>query len=429
MKNFFTLVMVAICINSIAQSISNSQNNALWQGEGSDSVKTNRFVKMNNSARVKGSLTVDSLNVKNTLTVDSIHTRTINADLQNVSGNLQSDSLTVTGEAHIFGVLHIGQNSMSFGGGPLSATDQITSNNGVINLGGSPTFSNIQVGVGTTGPNYQLDVVKNININTSVLNEGYRINGAIVLQEPLGTNNIFVGRGSGVYNFTGDYNSLFGDLSAYLLSTGMYNSFLGFESGYNNSEGSYNTFIGCYSGYMNDTGTKNTYLGYNSQGFSNLTNATAIGSNTLVTQDNSLILGSINGVNAATVTAKVGIGTTTPQKRLEVVDGTTGNSGLRLTSLANSTPQNPNGKALSINPTTGDVILVNDPAGGSTTPAPPLGSVQFNLDNNSFGGNAKFIWDNTNNRLGVGTSSPKNLFHLNGTSGVYEQFTNTATSA
>ncbi|MBI4646500.1 MAG: tail fiber domain-containing protein, partial [Bacteroidia bacterium] len=47
----------------------------------------------------------------------------------------------------------------------------------------------------------------------------------------------------------------------------------------------------------------------------------------------------------------------------------------------------------------------------------------------SFGGNAKFIWDNTNNRLGVGTSSPKNLFHLNGTSGVYEQFTNTATSA
>jgi len=60
-----------------------------------------------------------------------------------------------------------------------------------------------------------------------------------------------------------------------------------------------------------------------------------------------------------TATTNVGIGTTAPQKRLEVVDGTTGNSGLRLTSLtgAASVPTPVNG-VLSVDPANGDVILV-----------------------------------------------------------------------
>src|SRR5205085_12055119 len=54
-------------------------------------------------------------------------------------------------------------------------------------------------------------------------------------------------------------------------------------------------------------------------GAARITNATAIGSNASVTQSNSLVLGSINGVNSATSNTKVGIGTPAPAQPLEVV--------------------------------------------------------------------------------------------------------------
>ncbi len=50
-----------------------------------------------------------------------------------------------------------------------------------------------------------------------------------------------------------------------------------------------------------------------------LTNATAIGAFALAGANNSLVLGSINGINGATANAHVGIGTTTPDTTLHVV--------------------------------------------------------------------------------------------------------------
>jgi hypothetical protein len=53
-------------------------------------------------------------------------------------------------------------------------------------------------------------------------------------------------------------------------------------------------------------------------GSTNLTNATAIGANALVNQSDALVLGSIFGVNGATASVNVGIGTPTPQATLDV---------------------------------------------------------------------------------------------------------------
>ena len=50
----------------------------------------------------------------------------------------------------------------------------------------------------------------------------------------------------------------------------------------------------------------------------NLTNATAIGAYADVAESNALVLGSISGVNGATASTHVGIGTTTPQYTLDV---------------------------------------------------------------------------------------------------------------
>src|SRR2546430_3979611 len=71
-------------------------------------------------------------------------------------------------------------------------------------------------------------------------------------------------------------------------------------------------------------GGNNTIIGANADvGTNNLTNATAIGANASVTQSNSLVLGSINGVNGASSDTKVGIGTPAPAQRLQVVGSVT----------------------------------------------------------------------------------------------------------
>jgi hypothetical protein len=72
----------------------------------------------------------------------------------------------------------------------------------------------------------------------------------------------------------------------------------------------------------NLTGNRITLLGDGTDvGAGNLTNATAIGANAAATVNNTLILGSINGINGATADTTVGIGTTTPKAKLDVTGG------------------------------------------------------------------------------------------------------------
>ena len=49
----------------------------------------------------------------------------------------------------------------------------------------------------------------------------------------------------------------------------------------------------------------------------NLTNAAAVGAYAQVSQNNSIVMGSINGVNNATADTLVGIGTTAPKAKLD----------------------------------------------------------------------------------------------------------------
>ena len=70
-------------------------------------------------------------------------------------------------------------------------------------------------------------------------------------------------------------------------------------------------------------------MGYNSQAEDGLYNATAIGSGARVAASNAMVLG--NGVN-------VGIGTSAPTTRLEVVGAQSDQSGLRLSQLTTNSP-------------------------------------------------------------------------------------------
>jgi hypothetical protein len=136
-----------------------------------------------------------------------------------------------------------------------------------------------------------------------------------------GSFNSFFGRSTGLFNTTGSGNAFFGQDAGIQNTTGNTNAFFGTSAGQANQTGDSNSFFGVFAGDTNTTGSHNTAIGRSADvGANNLTFATAIGARAVVTQSNSLVLGSISGVNGGTDT-RVGIGTTAPRERLEVRGG------------------------------------------------------------------------------------------------------------
>jgi hypothetical protein len=171
------------------------------------------------------------------------------------------------------------------------------------------------------------------------------------------SSNTFVGTESGKLNTTGGFNSYFGDLAGVVTTTGSGNTLMGFRSGehldsgsdnvflgiragdltldgdrntfigrdvaFQNVSGSDNTLVGSFSEFSatNVTGSGNTLLGAGTTAFPDISNAGAIGFRAQVRTSNSIILGSINGINGATSDTSVGIGTSAPQEKLDVIGG------------------------------------------------------------------------------------------------------------
>ena len=125
-----------------------------------------------------------------------------------------------------------------------------------------------------------------------------------------GSANSFFGKAAGQSNTTGNSNSFFGHFAGSFNTTGTSNSFFGQAAGYSNTTGTGNTFVGHNSGLSNTTENNNTLLGFQANGAAGITNATAIGANAIVSQSNSLVLGS---------NANVGIGSSAPAAPLHIL--------------------------------------------------------------------------------------------------------------
>jgi hypothetical protein len=154
-----------------------------------------------------------------------------------------------------------------------------------------------------------------------------------------GHSNSFVGYQAGYKNTTGVRNTLLGMQAGYNNTTGELNSFVGIASGQNNTAGHQNVYLGAYAGRGNTTGANNTFVGtssgssttigsnnvsvgnFSGASLPDLSNTTALGYRAQATAANSLVLGSINGINGATVDVNVGIGTTAPAYRLQLGSG------------------------------------------------------------------------------------------------------------
>lgn len=171
-------------------------------------------------------------------------------------------------------------------------------------------------GDGTVGETLNANLV---NVTTQV-----SINGIKILSTPggggLNQGNLVAGQNAGSLYTSGGNNSYFGTGSALRQTAGDGNAYFGAGAGLNIRSGSGNSFFGDNSGIsIVNNGDDNTLLGSLADGAQGISNATAVGQSAKVTQSNSLVLGSINGVNGATADTNVGIGTTAPAARLHVV--------------------------------------------------------------------------------------------------------------
>ncbi|MXO04531.1 hypothetical protein [Flavobacterium sp. HBTb2-11-1] len=116
-------------------------------------------------------------------------------------------------------------------------------------------------------------------------------------------------------NPTGQFNAAFGTSALLENTTGNNNTAVGYNSLTVNATGSNNTAAGSEAGSLNASGSGNTFIGNNANpsGGAIVNNATAIGNNSKVATDNSLVLG---GIDADAV--NVGIGTDAPTNTIHI---------------------------------------------------------------------------------------------------------------
>ena len=149
--------------------------------------------------------------------------------------------LQVTGGAYVSGSVGIGTTN------PQTKLEI----NGVLGF----TGSNVRIGDNTTGSSV---IVGSANHNNFLgFNAGQNTTS--------GQNNNFLGYRAGVANTTGGDNNFFGYLAGTGNKSGTGNNFFGYLAGTGNTTGDYNTYIGGYAGSNNQTGSQNIVIGYNQQ--------------------------------------------------------------------------------------------------------------------------------------------------------------------
>jgi hypothetical protein len=199
------------------------------------------------------------------------------------------------------------------------------------------------VGIGTVQPSSKFEVV-NGSITVRGTNAGINIKGGLSLSAPIdfgnnpSTGTLLMYRGSPVLNFRpiGNTNTFLGERtpelggsspavfntavgfqSMFALSSGSGNTALGRDSLVDIANGNNNVAVGFRAGDNVIAGNNNTLIGYQADILpTNLTNAAAIGANASVSVSSAMVLGG-TGTNSI----NVGIGTTAPSSKFDVVNG------------------------------------------------------------------------------------------------------------
>ena len=294
-------------------------------------------------------------------------------------------------------------------GGPITGSGTLSINTAVVpQLNAANTFTGNQMVSGTlsatgvvsgsgfqiagTGPGvlfaFGSSTPRNAFVgfagNTTMTGTGNSAVGALAfLSNTTGSNNTAIGSGALPYVTGGNLNTAVGVGALLGLGSGSSNVEVGGRQAEPSFTGSYNTFVGAGSGAVgNGILTSTMAIGAGAiVGVSNnnYTNATAIGANAQVAADNAMVLGSINGLNGATASVNVGIGTRIPLATLDVagfkLETFIGNPGCGANPFA--------GIAFGFAgfESCGNYSMVGD--GVNTYIAAPTGSIYFRTQNNA----------------------------------------------
>jgi hypothetical protein len=175
-----------------------------------------------------------------------------------------------------------------------------------------------------TGPNNTAIGQDALHANTSG-SSNTALGVSALLFNTQGINNTAVGESAMFGNISGSQNTAVGLSAMGGATTGHDNTAVGMDAlGFDSVTGAFNTAVGESALGVTTGGSYNTGVGYAAgpaqtginQG--NHNNTTAVGAFAQVGADNSMVLGSINGVNGATANTHVAIGTTVPGTTLDV---------------------------------------------------------------------------------------------------------------
>jgi hypothetical protein len=137
-----------------------------------------------------------------------------------------------------------------------------------------------------------------------------------------GTDNTATGAGALSNDTTGGGTVAYGQAALFYNTTGYDNAAFGTNALLSNTTGFENTALGVDALTSNTTGNNITCVGFACAAPGrHLRNATAIGAHAMVNVSNALVLGSVAGVNGATATTRVGIGTSSPTNLLTLGQG------------------------------------------------------------------------------------------------------------
>ncbi|HUD66259.1 MAG TPA: hypothetical protein VMQ17_16855 [Candidatus Sulfotelmatobacter sp.] len=206
----------------------------------------------------------------------------------------------------------------------LAGTD--LAGGGSVPLGGSTTLNldTTKVPQLNTANTFTGSQTVNGNLTATgvVSGGGFQIGSKLFDYGSFSAQNAFLGF-AGNTTTTGIRNTASGYQALGTNTNGASNTAIGFITLNENTTGVNNTAVGAFSGATRDasniTGASNTFLGYGAAlGTGSISNSAAIGVLAEADQSNSIVLGGINGVNGATVSTSVGIGTTKPPAQLSV---------------------------------------------------------------------------------------------------------------
>ena len=346
-----------------------------------------------------------------------------------------TQQLDMTGSLKLTKTTNVNQLGIIYKGTSPFIHDFNYGNNGVVTTTGQNIFigegaGNFTMGVGAS---YVYHGSNNVGVGSSVLSSnttGYQntaIGLNVLLSNTTGRNNSSVGYGSLYANTTGERNSVIGmqslgknttgnnnvavgALSLFENTTGLENSALGYQALYANVSGNYNSAIGINSGrYLANGSTGNTspdfglYLGYNTKALDhNGQYETVIGALAVGAGSNTVTIGS-TAVTKTIINGNVGLGTTNPGSKLQVVGDIT--PGANLT-------YNLGSSSLRWNNTWTNVLNI----GASTWSLQSPDNSRLSFFNNSTGGTETVTILKSGN-VGIGTTNPGAKLTIDGPSG------------